>query len=401
MQKRQSLSTGGAAFRGSGGGPALSCRLLCTVVIFAVAVGCGAREEAPADSAPKSEPQTQEAGLESAGEPPAAVSPADPADAASDAPTLQETVTHEAMGTELEFTLYAREGDEGTGEILQIADQAFQAVDDLEQRVSRWNPKSQTSYINNHAAEEPVRVAPDILDMILFAQNVHGESGGAFDPTVGPLIELWGFYRGEGRLPTEAELSAALDNVGFDKVKVDEDEWTVAFSQEGVRLDFGGIAKGLALDLAAQVLSDNGVTSGVLHAGTSTVLTIGAPPGESGWTVRIRDPYNEMEYIDEVILHNESLSTSGSYEKFFKLDGKEYCHIFDPRTGKPVEGMLSATAIAPNGTSSDALSTAFFVMGADETRDYCRAHPEVRAILVEASESGEPEPLRINFAEKE
>jgi FAD:protein FMN transferase len=98
-----------------------------------------------------------------------------------------------------------------------------------------------------------------------------------------------------------------------------------------------------------------------------------------------------------VLLSDEALSTSGSYEKFFKLDGKEYCHIFDPRTGSPVRGMLSATAIAKTGTMSDALSTAFFVMGLDETRAYCEKHPDIRAVLIPEPESGTPQPRRVNF----
>lgn len=383
--------------------------VVLSVAVISLAMGCGAerapQDAAPLVSSPKSEtraapaPEPANAPVVGESEAPPAVSA--PAAAPAATPVLQETVTHRAMGTEFQITLYAREGDAGTSEILQIADAAFQAVDDLETRVSNYIPTSQTCYINNHAAREPVRAAPDTIDMILFAQSVWRESGGAFDPTVGPLIEAWGFYRGEGRLPSDEELAAALDDVGFDKVSVDAKEGTVAFSKEGVRLDFGGIAKGLAVDEAAKVLKEQGVTCAILHGGTSTVLAIGAPPGDAGWTVRIRDPYNKEEYIDEVVLRDESLSTSGSYEKFFELDGKVYCHIFDPRTGRPVEGMLSATAIAPSGMSSDALSTAFFVMGAEKTRDYCRAHPEIRAILVPVPESGKPEPLRINFAEKE
>jgi thiamine biosynthesis lipoprotein len=318
--------------------------------------------------------------------------------AVEDVTKLQATVTHAAMGTEFSFTLYAREGDTGTDAVVQIAEEAFGAIDALEARISRWRPDSQTSYLNNRAAKEAVRVAPDIRDLIVYAEQVYEESGGAFDPTVGPLIQLWGFYKGEGRLPTDDELGEALSKVGMDKVVVDESERTVRFKMDGIMLDFGGIGKGLALDRAAQALRDYGVTSAVLHAGTSSVVAIGAPPGEAGWTVRIRNPYNQEEYIDEVVLRDESLSTSGSYEKFFELDGKKYCHIFDPRTGRPVEGILSATVLAETGTMTDALSTAFFVMGEDTVRDYCGDHPEIRAVIVPMPDDDKPEPRRINFA---
>jgi thiamine biosynthesis lipoprotein len=186
-----------------------------------------------------------------------------------------------------------------------------------------------------------------------------------------------------------------LDKVRMDKVVVDRAARTVSFRKEGMLLDFGGIGKGWALDRAAEMLRQNQVTAAVLSAGTSSVVAIGAPPNEPGWKVRIRDPYNKDGYLDEVVLRDESLSTSGSYEKFFDLNGKKYCHIFDPHTGRPVEGMLSATAIAAIGVETDALSTAFFVMGEEKTRQYCRKHSGTRAILVPLASDASLRTVRI------
>lgn len=382
----ESASNGAAGSPGSPGGPNRSAQWLAAAALIAVLAGAliwHAHSRQPVASPPPPQESTE----------PEHKGPWKPVSA---------TYTHPAMGTEFSFTLYSREGDEGTDAIQQIADEAFRAVDALEDRVSRFRPDSQTTYLNNHAAKEPVRVAPDIRDLLVFSRRVYDETGGAFDVTVGPLIELWGFYKGEGRLPADAELQAALSAVGMDKVRVAEKDRTVRFTEKGVQVDFGGVAKGLALDHAAQVLMDYGVTSALLHAGTSTVVAIGTPPGEPGWKVRIRNPYNKVEYVDEVVLSDESLSTSGNYEKFFELNGKKYCHIFDPRTGKPVEGMLSATVIAPAGMESDALSTAFFVMGEERCRAYCEAHPGIRAILVPLTDDGKAAARRISFpAEKE
>ncbi len=315
---------------------------------------------------------------------------------------LRQTFRHEAMATVFEFTLYARPDDTSTNEIARIAAEAFAAVDDLERRVSNWIPDSQMSYVNNRAAEGPVRIAPDLFGLLDYARRVYDESGGAFDITVGPLIELWGFYRGQGNLPTDAALQEALEKVGMDKVRLDPTASTVYFEREGIRLDFGGIAKGLAIDQAVAVLRRNGVTAALLHGGTSTVYALGAPPGAPGWKVRVRSPYNSKEWVDEVVLRDCALSTSGSYEKFFELQGRKYCHIFDPLTGRPVEGMLSASALAPSGMQSDALSTAFFVMGLERTEAFCREHPEIRAILVPDPDGGDLKAVRVSFpAEKE
>ncbi len=313
-------------------------------------------------------------------------------------PILKETFTHGAMGTEFAFTIFTRPGDKDTGEIRKIADEAFAVVDDLDSRISVWRPDSQVTYINDHAATGPVKAAPDVIDLLSYCKQVHAETGGAFDVTVGPLVNLWGFYRSESadrRLPSEQELADARAKVGMDKVEIDRNERTISFSQEGVRLDFGGIGKGLALDRALGVLKRHGVKAAALSAGTSSIVVLGAPPHEGAWKVRIRNPYNDQKSLDEVFLRDQALSTSGSYEKFFELNGKKYCHIFDPHTGRPVEGMLSVTVIGPSGMETDALGTAFFVLGPEKVRRYCEVHPGLQVILLPEAEESALRPLRI------
>lgn len=308
------------------------------------------------------------------------------------------TVTHQAMGSPFEIILYPPTPDMQSEEVNHIAEPAFAAIDLLDARISNWKPDSQLSKVNREAAGHPVEVGGELMQTLLRSQEAFQQTHGVFDVTVGPLIELWGFYRKEGRLPKDEELRAALAKVGFDKVIIREDEKTVQFKVPGMYIDFGGIGKGLALDWAAQSLRDQGVKSALLNAGSSSLLAIGTPPGEPGWKVRIRSPYNSnsSDHLAEVVISNESLSTSSGSEKFFVLEGKKYGHIFDPRTGKPSEGVLSATSIAPTGALSDVLSTAFFVMGVEGTRTFCREHPEVRALLV-VDEAGAPKVIRINL----
>jgi thiamine biosynthesis lipoprotein len=302
------------------------------------------------------------------------------------------------MSTEFSFTLYARPGDRGTDELRHIAEEAFQAVDDLEARISNWKPDSRVTYINNHAAEGPVRASPDVLELIAFSQKVNHETEGVFDPTVGPLIKLWGFYRKQGRIPSHPEISAALEKVGIDKIEVNDGEGTVGFAKPGMLLDFGGIGKGLALDEAADVIKRHGVTVAYLNAGTSSVLAMGAPPGREGWTVKVRHPYRENDSIAEFVIRDESLSTSGCYGKQLEAEGRTLCNILDPRTGMPIEGMLSASVIGKTGMETDALSTAFMVLGPEGIIRYCRSHPDVRAIVVGDPGAGEPKAEYVNVS---
>lgn len=311
------------------------------------------------------------------------------------------TVRHEAMGTFFEFKLYPPDPAMLSEEVLGISNEAFSAIDGLEARISTWRPDSRTSRVNQFASQRPVETSQELIRLIQSSKKVYEATEGAFDITVGPLLDLWGFYRQQGHLPSEEELKQARDRVGLKYVEVDPEANTVRFLRDGMRLDFGGIGKGLALDYAAEVLRSQGVKSAVLHSGTSTVVALGHPPGKTGWTVAIRSPYNKIrEHVDEVSIHDESLSTSSGTERYFELEGKRYGHIFDPRTGIPVDELLSATAIAPTGLESDALSTAFFVIGIEGTKAYCQAHPEIRAILV-VLDNDVPKTVRINFPDEE
>ena len=309
--------------------------------------------------------------------------------------------SHRAMATEFTISVYTPDVDRRREDFERVVREAFDVIDDIEARLSRYRPDSQVSYINNRAAQEPVQVSADILDLFDVVQDVHRQSKGAFDPTVGPLLKVWGFYRQTGTLPTQEALDDALTLVGLNKVVIDRENRTVSFLTKGMMLDFGGVAKGFALDQASRVLRRHGVDTAALDAGTSTVVVLGAPPGRAGWTVRLRHPYNTERYIATVVLSDVSFSSSGLGERFVEIEGKRYGHIFDPRSGLPVDGKATAAALAPTGALSDALSTAFFVMGIEDVKAYCRSHPEVRSIIVPASESGDPEPVWINFPKHE
>jgi thiamine biosynthesis lipoprotein len=285
------------------------------------------------------------------------------------------------MATEFTITVYPRAGERA--DVLgPLLDEIFEDVDQLEAIISEWKPDSQTTYVNNHAAAGPVRVSPELMTLLVASRDLYRRTGGAFDVTVGPLSELYGFYKKQGHVPSGEELSEALDRVGMDKVTLNQGASTVSFAKPGMRLDFGGIGKGFALDRAVETLKSHGVTRALLSAGTSSIYAIGAPPGEPGWTVRIQHPYNNQEAVAEVVLRDESLSTSGCYGDLPVVDGVRICNIFDPRTGHARHGVVSASAIAATGTETDALGKAFLILGVDEARRFCARYPGVRAVIV-------------------
>lgn len=304
------------------------------------------------------------------------------------------SATHRAMGTEFTLTIYAEDGTGDAARLHAVNQAVFAEIDRIEALITTWQPDSQVSYLNRHAAESPVRVNVDVLDILIASRTYFEQTGGAFDCTVGPLSRLYGLYDENGRVPSDSEIADALMKVGSEKIDIDRAAAKVSFKTAGVELDFGGIGKGFAIDRAVEILRKHDVTRALIDGGTSTVFALGAPPGEDGWTVRVRHPYNRDDALAEVVLRDESLSTSGCYD-LVVVDGVQVCNIFDPRTGLPRHGMLSATAIAPTATETDALSTAFLVMGVEEVREFQQRHPRVRAIMVPESPGDDPAPVWI------
>jgi thiamine biosynthesis lipoprotein len=241
---------------------------------------------------------------------------------------------------------------------------AFDEVQRLDNMLSNYKPESEWSQVNTHASERPVKVSPELFRLLAACQGYSRASDGAFDITVGPLMKLWGFYKGSGRLPHKAEVLAALARVGWRHMLLDSSAQTVRFDRKGVEIDPGGIGKGYAVDRMVEVLKKFGIGSALVSGSASSVYGLGAPPTEpKGWKVEIRDPKTPSKTVASVFLKNQSMSTSGNYEKFFRAEGRVWSHIMDPRTGFPAPGMLSASVIAPGTLDSEAWSKPMFING--------------------------------------
>ena len=246
---------------------------------------------------------------------------------------------------------------------------AFEEARRLDHLLSNYKEDSELSGINRSASDGPVAVSDEMAELLGRCLEYSRASEGAFDITVGPLMKAWGFYRGEGKLPGRFTLWRALGKIGYQHLELDRERKQVRFLRSGMELDPGGIGKGYAVDRMAEILKRFGVLSAMVSAGSSSMYALGRPPGEPrGWHVRIRDPKDAETTAAEVYLADESLSSSGSYEKFFEVDGKLYSHIMDPRTGMPAEGVLSVAVRSARTLDSEAWSTALFVNGLEWTR---------------------------------
>ena len=317
------------------------------------------------------------------------------------------TLARNAMATRFEIVLHGSD----PAALRAAGEEALDEIDRLESQLSLYRPGSEIAQLNARAAREAVRVTPETFALLEHAQRLHAESGGAFDITLAPLVRCWGFMgtAHQGRVPSEEELEQARAVIGMNLVQLNAHNRTVRFDREGVMLDLGAIGKGYALERAAGLLREAGVISALLHGGTSTVCAIGTPPGANHWQVAIHRPNTQrgdslspvgnggegwgeevlknarttgkFQLLATVPLKDESLSVSAVWGRSFEAGGKRFGHVLDPRTGRPVSGVVIAAIVLPSATETDALSTALLVRGRDWLEPLAAARPGMRALV--------------------
>ena len=297
---------------------------------------------------------------------------------------LQRAVARPAVtaGREAMACLFEIQFGAGVASRQPVMD-AFDRIDQTERRLTVYSDASEVSRVNAaaDARENALEVSDELFDLLARCAAFSRESGGAFDVTAGPLIAGWGFQRRQGKMPPDADVADWLRLVGMEHVTLDEAAQTVRLTRPGMRLNLGAVGKGYALDRAAALLADRSFGAALLSAGHSSMVAVGRPPWDSRWRVDLAHPLQRRR-LATLHLHDRALSTSGVGEQFFLHQGRRYSHLLDPRTGRPVQGMLQATALAPTAERAEMLSTAFFVLGPAWTAGYCRRHPEVGALLV-------------------
>lgn len=269
-----------------------------------------------------------------------------------------------AMDTYMTFTACGKEAEEAVQE-------AIAEVQRLDALLSTGSERSEVSRINAAGGGE---LSEDSQILLERALEIYEETGGLFDPTIYPLMELWGFPTQEYHVPTEAEIQETLALVDASRVRRDGASVTLGAGQ---RLDFGGIAKGYTSARLMEIFRSHGISSGFVSLG-GNVQTIGKKQDGTNWQIGIQDPDSgQGEVIAVVEVEDRAVITSGGYERYFEEDGNTYIHILDPRTGYPADGDLeSVTVVSADGTLADALSTSLYLMGYEDAEEYWRVHRE-------------------------
>jgi len=283
---------------------------------------------------------------------------------------------HVAMGTVVEITLMGENEESAQNAALQ----AFQEIKRIEYLMSPWIESSDVNRINRSAGNDGVRVSPETVKVIKRAQEVSKLSGGGFDITVAPLVQLWRKARERGMPPEMEEVKENLNLVNFRNLKIHYGG-RVLLKKKGMAIDLGGIAKGYAVDRAFELLKGLGYRNLVVNAGGD--LRVGGSKPKGPWSIGIQHPRDPEKILARISLSDTAVATSGDYEKFFIHQGKRYHHILNPKNGFPAEGCQSVTVLHKEGTTADALATAIFVLGPEKGYALCQRLEGVDCLIVD------------------
>lgn len=253
----------------------------------------------------------------------------------------------------------------------------FLEAERIENLLSKYIQNSEISRLNRAGR---LSLSPDTFYIIKKAKEFWQDSDGAFDITIAPLVDIWGFSSQRYKVPGEGLIKTTLKLVGCDKIILREENNVVEFKIPGMKIDLGAIGKGFAVDRAVNKLKENNINNCLINAG-GQIYALGEKSG-SPWKIAIQNP-RKPEISATLELKDKSVSTSGDYEQFFFEDGKRYCHIIDPKTGYPVtSGISSVTVIADSGLEADALSTAIFVLGKKRGEELLKKFPQATARIL-------------------
>ncbi|MBO0329221.1 FAD:protein FMN transferase [[Muricauda] lutisoli] len=291
--------------------------------------------------------------------------------------TVKKTL--KLMGTRFEITVVAPNEEIGYINI----DEAVSEIERIENIISSWNEKSETSLINTNAGIKPVKVSHELFNLIERSIKISEITDGAFDITYASMDNIWKFDGTMDKVPTEAEIEKSVSKVGFEKIQLDAENQTIFLPEKGMRIGFGAIGKGYAADRAKDLLVSKDVKGGIINA-SGDLTTWGTKITGEKWLVGIANPLSKDKVFSWLPIVESSVATSGNYEKYIMLNGEKYSHIIDPRTGYPTKGINSVSIFAKQAELCDALATAVFTMGRDVGLHMINQIDGVEAVVVDS-----------------
>ncbi|MCM4150853.1 FAD:protein FMN transferase [Arenibacter sp. N53] len=286
---------------------------------------------------------------------------------------------HQQMGTQIGLVFYQNESDAGRAD--SIAELVFKRIDELNGTLSNYLPESEINRLSS-SPNINVTVSDDLFRLMQISVVYAARTNGAFDITLGPLIELWRKARQNKEVPLIGEMQLAIKSIGYGNLEFPAGN-IIKLSKEGMRLDVGGIGKGFAADEAINLLKRHGITAALVDMGGDITVS-DAPPNKKFWVLGFSYiDKNGGEVFQKIKLKNQAVATSGDLYQYAMIDGKRYSHIIDPYSGKALNNNIQVTTIAPNGTMADAYASALSVLGVVNGKQFIQETPNLEVFMVE------------------
>lgn len=268
----------------------------------------------------------------------------------------------------------------------KVAQKCIDEIKDIDNKMSPTKENSEIVNINKNSGKQFVKVSDDTFKVIESAYNYSKLTDRFFDPTIAPIVNLWGIGTEHQKVPSQNEINNKLKLVNYKDIKIDNKNKAIKLEKENQGMDLGGIAKGYSADKVKQVLIRNGIKKAFINLG-GNIYALGTNPEGNEWRIGIQNPFknsqDQQNYIGIVKVKDKSVVTSGDYERFFERNGKRYHHIFNTRTGYPSQNEIkSVTIISDKSIDGDALSTSAFVLGLDKGKKLIESIKNVDAIFV-------------------
>jgi len=280
------------------------------------------------------------------------------------------------MGSPFKIIIYADNDSIAN----KAAQGAFKRIEDLNASLSDYRDDSEINAVSAQSGTDQwIPVSKDLFDILYISDDISKKTNGAFDATLGPIVQEWRRATRKGYFPDSALIKNALSKTGYLKIKFDTSTQSIQLPVKGMRLDIGGLGKGYAADEAVKILKKYGIKSAMIDAGGKLAL-MDPPPGEKGWKIVISSGRDSIETIE---YSNVGMATSGPTYRYLDYKGKRYSHIVDPKTGIGLLYHVRTTVISPTSVEADALATAFSVSGIKEGKKYIRRFPNNKVWLVE------------------
>jgi len=285
--------------------------------------------------------------------------------------------TNFLLGTIVEISVYDKKDE-------ALLDKAFERIQEIEDKMTINNAEnSEIISLNQASGKNEVKLSPDTFYVVERGKEYSHRSGGLFDITIGPVVKLWNIGTDYAAVPEKNKLEEAVGLVDYSKLRLNPENHTAFLEEPGMQVDLGAIAKGYAADEAARILKENGVGHAIINLG-GNVITVGGNPNGNPWRIGIQTPSNPRgDFLGVVQIQDQTVVTSGTYERYFEEDGKIYHHILNPFTGYPVENNLSSVSIiADKSIDGDGLSTTVLLMGLEEGMKLVESLENAEAVFI-------------------